>query len=84
MRALPPGCGAVIRLDSWPLPPLFQLVKNVATAVDPEELYRTVNMGIGMVVIVGADEVAEIRRLIREPTWVLGAVVEGDPIVTYL
>ena len=81
---LPANCGAVIRPDSWPLPPLFRLVQQLATGMDQEQLLRTLNMGIGMVVIVGPDEVADIRRLIREPTWVIGAVTDGPHQVTLI
>jgi phosphoribosylaminoimidazole synthetase len=83
-RALPANCGAVIRLGSWPLPPLFRLIAELATGVEPDELYRTLNMGVGMVVIVAADDVADVRRLVREPTWVIGAVTEGEHAVTLL
>ena len=48
-RVLPDDCDASIELGSWPVPPLFQLVREVATQLDTHELYRTLNMGIGMV-----------------------------------
>ena len=42
----------MIELGSWPVPPLFQLVRELATGLDTHELHRTLNMGIGMVVVV--------------------------------
>ena len=77
-RVLPPGCDASITLGSWPMPPLFRLVQQVATGLPQEELYRTLNMGIGMVVVVDKERVAELRERINEPSWVIGGIVTGD------
>ncbi len=77
-RILPEQCDASITLGSWPMPPLFQLVESVATGLPLEELYRTLNMGIGMVVVVAADRVQQLRDCINEPTWVIGELVAGD------
>ena len=51
-RVLPPGVDARVELGSWPVPPLFRLVRELATGLDAHELHRTLNMGIGMVVVV--------------------------------
>ena len=77
-RVLPAGCDASITLGSWPMPPLFRLVQEVATGLPQEELYRTLNMGIGMVAVVDKERVAELRECINEPSWVIGAIVPGD------
>ncbi len=77
-RVLPSNCDAAITLGSWPMPPLFQLVQDVATGMPIDELYRTLNMGIGMVVVVDADRVGELRDAIPEPTWIIGSIVDGD------
>ena len=50
-RVLPDDCDAIVELGSWPVPALFQLVCEVATQFDAYELYRTLNMGIGMVLV---------------------------------
>jgi phosphoribosylamine--glycine ligase/phosphoribosylaminoimidazole synthetase len=78
-RVLPDGTAAQVRLGSWPMPPLFQLVSEVATAMPVEELYRTLNMGVGMVVV--TDRPDEVQALIAEPTWVIGEIVPGDRTV---
>lgn len=75
-RVLPPGTAARIRLGSWPMPPLFQLVTEVATTMPTEELYRTLNMGIGMVVV--TDRPDDVRAAIPEETWVIGEITTGD------
>jgi phosphoribosylaminoimidazole synthetase len=74
-RVLPDDCDAYIQLGSWPVPPLFQLVREVATQLDTYELYRTLNMGIGMVVVCASADVDNVRQLIDEPTWVIGQLV---------
>ena len=68
-----------MRLDSWPVPPLFQLVRDLASAMPVEELYRTLNMGIGMVVI--TDDPAGVQAAIAEPTWIIGEITAGDRTV---
>ena len=73
-RILPAGIGAQVHLGSWPVPPLFRLVREVA-ALDTHELYRTLNMGIGMVVVCSPADVDHMQALIPEPTWVIGELV---------
>jgi phosphoribosylaminoimidazole synthetase len=79
-RVLPDECDAVIELGSWPVPPLFRLVREVATQLDTHELYRTLNMGIGMVAVCAADDVAAVQHAIAEPTWVIGELVAASPV----
>ena len=57
-RVLPDGVGARVHLGSWPVPPLFRLVREVATGMSDEELHRTLNMGIGMVLVCDRHDVA--------------------------
>jgi phosphoribosylaminoimidazole synthetase len=73
-RVLPEGVGADIQLDSWTMPPLFQLVREISQ-LDTHELYRTLNMGIGMIVIVAPEDVASIQGMFDEETWVIGELV---------
>lgn len=75
-RVLPEGVGAEVVLGSWPMPPLFQLVRQLTT-MDNEELYRTLNMGIGMVIVVHPNDVAEVHDTIDEPTWLIGRLILG-------
>ncbi|RLE20973.1 MAG: phosphoribosylformylglycinamidine cyclo-ligase [Actinobacteria bacterium] len=77
-RVLPPDVDADITLGSWPVPPLFQLVRELTPLMSNEELYRTLNMGIGMVVICAADDLESVTTTIDEPTWVIGRLVEGS------
>jgi phosphoribosylamine--glycine ligase/phosphoribosylaminoimidazole synthetase len=74
-RVLPDDCDASIELGSWPMPALFELVREVATQLDAYELYRTLNMGIGMVLVCAAGDVAAVQQSIHETTWVIGQLV---------
>ncbi|MEY2581533.1 MAG: hypothetical protein QOE09_1382 [Ilumatobacteraceae bacterium] len=74
-RVLPDDCDAAVELGSWPVPPLFQLVRDVATQFDTHELYRTLNMGIGMVAFCSPSRVATVQQSIGEPTWVIGELI---------
>jgi phosphoribosylaminoimidazole synthetase len=79
-RVLPPDTGAVVRLGSWPVPPLFALVRD-ASGLDADELHTTLNMGIGMVIVVAADRVDELQAALSEPSWVIGEVVAADTML---
>jgi phosphoribosylamine--glycine ligase/phosphoribosylaminoimidazole synthetase len=83
-RVLPDGVGADVRLGSWPVPPLFDLVRSVCTGLDDHELYRTLNMGVGMVLIVAPEHVRAVQELIDERTWVIGELVTGPRHVNLL
>jgi phosphoribosylaminoimidazole synthetase len=75
-RVLPDGCGAEIRVGSWPVPALFRLVRD-ATGLPADELHRTLNMGIGMVAVIAPNDVDGFQGDLPEPSWVLGEVVAG-------
>ena len=76
-RVLPDDVDANIQLGSWPVPPLFQLVRELTPQMSNEELYRTLNMGVGMIIVCAPDQVATVQASIDEPTWVVGQLVPG-------
>jgi phosphoribosylamine--glycine ligase/phosphoribosylaminoimidazole synthetase len=78
-RVLPSGVDARIEVASWPRPPLFALVRELATALATDELYRTLNMGIGMVVVCAPADAAAVRDAIGEETWMIGELAAGTP-----
>jgi phosphoribosylamine--glycine ligase/phosphoribosylaminoimidazole synthetase len=82
-RVLPAGVGVDITLESWPVPPLFRLIRDVS-ALPSNELHRTLNMGVGMLVICAPTDVDAIQAAINEPTWVIGSVVNEHPGVVVL
>jgi phosphoribosylamine--glycine ligase/phosphoribosylaminoimidazole synthetase len=80
-RVIPATLDAEVELGSWPMPPLFRLVEELTPRMTVDERYRALNMGIGMVVVCAADDVALVRAAIDEPTFVIGELVEGKGVV---
>jgi phosphoribosylformylglycinamidine cyclo-ligase len=64
-RVLPGGCHAVVDADSWPLPRLFAFLQ-AGGAIEPAELARTFNCGIGMVAIVAPGEADGVSTALGE------------------
>jgi phosphoribosylformylglycinamidine cyclo-ligase len=78
-RVLPEGLGARLRKGSWEVPPLFRLIQE-GGAVPDEEMVRTFNMGIGMVVVVAPGDLHDVEHSLErrgEPSFVIGRVVAG-------
>jgi phosphoribosylformylglycinamidine cyclo-ligase/phosphoribosylamine--glycine ligase/phosphoribosylformylglycinamidine cyclo-ligase len=80
-RVLPAGLGAIVRLDSWPVPPLFTLIQKRGD-VSTEEMYRVFNMGIGMIVIAAPEDARAVQNALPEESFLIGALVTGEKKVT--
>jgi len=81
-RVLPEGLGARVRRGSWEVPPLFRLIQK-GGAVSDEEMFRTFNMGIGMVVVVAPEDLHEVEHSLErrgETSFVIGSVVSGSGV----
>jgi phosphoribosylformylglycinamidine cyclo-ligase len=81
-RVLPEGLGARIRRSAWETPPLFRLIQKGGDVGD-EEMYRTFNMGVGMVVVVSPDDLHEVEHSLErrgETSFVIGSVVQGKGV----
>jgi len=80
-RVLPAGCKAIIDPGSWPLPPVFSfLEKNGHIA--RTEMYRTFNMGIGMMALVNDEIVEDVLQQFKafgETPYVIGEIQATDP-----
>ena len=79
-RVLPRGMAARIDLGSFRRPPLFDLVQS-AGDISEEEMRRTFNLGVGLVVVVtpaGADSVTRALESTGETVFRLGDVVASD------
>lgn len=75
-RVLSPNLQAIIHINSWHIPPIFSLIQQVGK-VSLEEMLRTFNMGIGLVLVVPAEQVKDIQRLLegeKLPSWLIGTV----------
>ena len=80
LRILPAGCVAEIRKGTWSVPPIFPFLQASGN-VEGVEMYRVFNMGIGMVVVLGADTVAAALESLNasgESTFHIGEVAAGD------
>ncbi|WP_203301089.1 phosphoribosylformylglycinamidine cyclo-ligase [Marinobacter sediminum] len=79
-RVLPNGCVAAIDTASWTLPPVFQWLKEAGGVAD-EEMYRTFNCGIGMIVCVPAEQkdlALDTLKALGENAWQVGVVESAD------
>lgn len=79
-RALPEDMGAEIDATAWPVPPIFGLLKEWGN-VDWHEMYRTFNMGIGMIIIASAEEAEKIKADLQsrnEAVYEIGKVTVGS------
>ena len=79
-RVLPAGCHAMVDADSWPLPRLFAFLQ-AGGAIEPGELARTFNCGIGMVAVVreaSVDGVTEALEAAGETVLRIGSIEAGE------
>ncbi|MCC6825193.1 MAG: phosphoribosylformylglycinamidine cyclo-ligase [Acidobacteria bacterium] len=77
-RILPEGVGVEIDRGSWPEPPIFGLMQRLGNVSDTE-MFRTFNMGIGMVVVCSENCCSEIQKAANAS--VIGKVTTGDKAV---
>ena len=82
-RVLPPGLGAKVRRGSWEVPPLFRLIARGGKIAE-DEMFRTFNMGVGMIVVVSPTLLHEVEHSLErrgETSFVIGSVVAGEGVV---
>jgi len=78
-RNLPDGTVAVLEERRWPRPPIFDLVEREGR-VPRDEMYRTFNMGLGLVAVVAAGDVEPARAALAAhglQSWVVGGIDSG-------
>jgi len=79
-RVLPDNSQAIVDTSSWQLPLVFQWLQDNGN-VEINEMYRTFNCGVGMVLIVAADDAGAIINSLNQngdTAWQLGNIVDGD------
>jgi phosphoribosylformylglycinamidine cyclo-ligase len=85
-RILPPGTSARIDRAAWTPNAVFRYLQRVGNVPD-DDMYRTFNMGIGMIVACAADDADRVTVMLQSAgeTRVhrIGRIVEGDPGVQY-
>ena len=78
-RILPDDVDVRINKDSWSIQPIFKLVQAKGN-IPEKEMFHTLNMGIGMVLIVEPQKAAEIRKELANmklKSWIIGGCVKG-------
>ena len=78
-RVLPSGKTAVVYKGLWPVPEIFRVIER-RSGLGGKEMYRTFNMGIGMVIIVDKDDAAKAHGIIekhRLKSWDIGEIIKG-------
>jgi phosphoribosylaminoimidazole synthetase len=78
VRILPVGVQAVIETDAWDVPPLFRLLVRLGH-LPREEMYSTLNMGVGMVLALSPEAAAEARRVLPE-LLIVGHITNGEGV----
>ncbi|MEW6686347.1 MAG: phosphoribosylformylglycinamidine cyclo-ligase [Candidatus Edwardsbacteria bacterium] len=82
-RILPENCSAEIRLKNWIAPPIFKILEREGE-IFTEEMFRTFNMGIGMVLIVNENNLTKVLSQIKrqgEKAYLIGQVKRGKRTV---
>ena len=78
-RVLPPGCRAVIERQSWPVPVVFGMIQKIG-AIAQDEMDRTFNNGLGMILVIGKSRAEAVRQAITkmgEKSYVIGEIEKG-------
>lgn len=84
-RVLPEGVNVNIEYGSWPILPVFQLMQDKG-AITNRDMFTTFNMGIGLVVVVPADQAEKALQTaaeLGEKAYRIGTVTEGSREVTF-
>ncbi len=79
-RMLREGTTAVIRKNSYPIPPIFNMLQHDGAIQEPI-MYNTYNMGIGMMVVVdkqNADQAIRLLEAAGEKAYIVGEIISGE------
>ncbi len=85
-RILPKNIDVRIDKNSWSVPEIFRLIQNKGN-IEDKEMYHTLNMGIGMVLVVEAQLASAIIKKLSElklKSWVIGQAIKGSKKVEIL
>ena len=84
-RVLPRGVAAVVEKGMWPVPAIFPHMQKLGN-VPEDDMMRTFNMGIGMVLVVPSKKFKKVQSILEragEKGYTIGRIVKGDRKVTY-
>jgi phosphoribosylformylglycinamidine cyclo-ligase len=86
LRQVPKTLGLIVDPASWPMPPIFPIMQKLG-GVSRDEMFRTFNMGIGMVLTVPLRKLRAAEAaldMLGEKYYLIGRVVDGAHRVKYL
>ena len=84
-RVLPKGTAAHVEKGAWPVLPVFEHLRALGNISD-EEMYRTFNMGIGMILVVPLARFKKVQSILErlgEKGYTIGRIVKGERRVIY-
>jgi phosphoribosylformylglycinamidine cyclo-ligase len=79
-RIIPKGCKAIVQKGAWDIPPIFSFLKEKGN-ISEEEMLRTFNNGVGMILIVRSREIDDILARLRslgEKAFIIGEVGRAE------
>jgi len=84
-RIFPHGIAARLRRDSWPIPPIFQLIQRLGQ-IDEHEMAHVFNLGLGMLAIVPAAQADATLHALGADAWRVGEIItcEDQPHVQFV
>lgn len=85
-RALPPHLDAAVKRGTWEILPIFRFIRERGS-IEDDEMYRTFNMGVGMVLVVDRNRIERVEDYLRtrnEQYYLVGEVTEGAGEVRYV
>jgi phosphoribosylformylglycinamidine cyclo-ligase len=84
-RILPDNIYADIKIGSWPIPPIFQIIEKKGNIAD-DEMKRTYNTGIGYIIIASKDTSGDAISLLHKAgysAFIIGNAKQGGKGVRY-
>jgi phosphoribosylformylglycinamidine cyclo-ligase len=82
-RILPKGLGVRVKIGSWPVLPIFDLLRRIGR-IPEDDWRRTFNLGIGMILVIAPrrlKDVIEVLSGLEEPWYKIGEVVRGRGVI---
>ena len=74
-RILPKHCKATLNKEAWAVPSIFTVMQSIGN-IEESEMFRTFNMGIGIIIIISSDEVNKVQQLIN--VYQIGEIETGE------
>jgi phosphoribosylformylglycinamidine cyclo-ligase len=81
-RMLPPECQAAIHTGSWDIPPIFTFLEEKG-GISKQEMLKTFNNGIGMVLAITEEEVIDVNSRLQQlqlPSYTIGEIVKRNDV----